>query len=400
MNLLHLIGSMNPKSGGPCQGIRNTTKEMETLGIIREVVCLDDPNESFLKEDFFPIEALGPVKNKWFYSPALIPWLLKNLNRFDVVILNGLWIYPGYALNKSLNILKERAKSSEENKLKVPKFFIMPHGMLDPYFQKAPSRKFKALRNTIYWNLIENKIILNADGLLFTCESELKLARESFHPYFPKKEINVGYGIQPPPAFTQAMNDLFLQKCPQLKNDNFLLFLSRIHEKKGIDLLLKAYNNVWTKKTTANLPKLVIAGPGMETVYGKKMEKFVHEHKLENQVFFSGMLSGPIKWGAFYASEAFILPSHQENFGIAVVEALACGKPVLISNQVNIYKEIENEGGGLVARDSLEGTQKLLENWFNLPIMEKKQMGEKAKVVYEVNFNIVNSTKMLVEAIS
>jgi glycosyltransferase involved in cell wall biosynthesis len=398
MNLLHLIGSMNPKSGGPCQGIRNTATEMEKLGIIREVVSLDDPSEPFLKEDSFHVEALGPGKSRWCYSAKLVPWLEKNLSRFDVVILNGLWLYPGFALNKTLDKLKN--KKSKQGEIKLPKFFIMPHGMLDPYFQKAPSRKLKALRNTIYWSLIEKNIISNADGILFTCESELKLAKQSFNLYSPKKEINVGYGIQPPPAFVPAMRDLFLERCPQLQDDNFLLFLSRIHEKKGTDLLLRAYYNILMINLNAKLPKLVIAGPGMDTVYGKKMQKFVHEHKLERQVFFPGMLSGNVKWGAFYASDAFILPSHQENFGIAVVEALACGKPVLISNQVNIYKEIENKGGGLVVQDTLEGTQQLLESWLELPIIQKKQMGEKAKAIYEESFDIVNSTRILIEALN
>ena len=78
------------------------------------------------------------------------------------------------------------------------------------------------------------------------------------------------------------------------------------------------------------------------------------------------MLTGHAKWGAFYGAEAFILPSHQENFGIAVVEALACGKPVLISKQVNIWHEIIEGGGGLVEEDTTAGTLRLLESWQRL----------------------------------
>jgi hypothetical protein len=77
------------------------------------------------------------------------------------------------------------------------------------------------------------------------------------------------------------------------------------------------------------------------------------------------MLSGAAKWGALYGCEAFVLPSHQENFGIAVVEALACGKPVLISDQVNIWREIVEDGAGLVEGDAEEGVEKLLRKFFD-----------------------------------
>jgi glycosyltransferase involved in cell wall biosynthesis len=75
------------------------------------------------------------------------------------------------------------------------------------------------------------------------------------------------------------------------------------------------------------------------------------------------MLTGDAKWGALYGCDAFILPSHQENFGIAVVEALACGKPVLISNKVNIWREIEKDRAGTVRDDTVSGTKRLLDYW-------------------------------------
>jgi glycosyltransferase involved in cell wall biosynthesis len=112
------------------------------------------------------------------------------------------------------------------------------------------------------------------------------------------------------------------------------------------------------------------------------------------------MLTGDSKWGAFYGCEAFILPSHQENFGIAVVEALACGKPVLISNKINIYKEIEKEGAGFINEDNLNGTISNLNKWFNLTDEAKIKMSYKAYSVYENNFKIEISANKLIDSVS
>lgn len=103
--LLHVISSMNPKSGGPCQGIRNYNS-VKTNKYVREVVCLDNPNEEFLKQGEMPKHALGEANNIWGYSSKLLPWLVKNLPKYDVVIINGLWQYTAYATWKAVRILK------------------------------------------------------------------------------------------------------------------------------------------------------------------------------------------------------------------------------------------------------------------------------------------------------
>ena len=107
------------------------------------------------------------------------------------------------------------------------------------------------------------------------------------------------------------------------------------------------------------------------------------------------MLEGDAKWGAFHACEAFLLPSHQENFGIAVVEALACGKPVLISDQVNIWREIEADGAALVAPDTLDGTQSLLRRWLALPDAARAAMGQAARRCFETRFEIGRAAERL-----
>jgi len=400
MKILHIIGSMHPASGGPCQGIRNSNPEMVRLGSYREVVTLDDPGASFLGSDDFPVHAVGPGKGPWQYSAKLIPWLTANVARFDVVVINGLWIYSSYAGWKVLRALRTQNLKHKQVKTKIPKLFIMPHGMLDPYFQRDSRRRLKAIRNFFYWMFIEKRVVNDADGILFTCQMELLLARETFLCYKPKSEINVGYGIISPPAFSTDQYQAFFKNCPGLNSHKYFLFISRIHQKKGVDLLIKSYAAV-AKQGRKNLPKLVIAGPGLDTSFGEKMVNLAASFpEIKDFVFFPGMLTGDAKWGAFYGCEAFVLPSYQENFGIAVVEAMACQKPVLISNQINIWIEIKEGRAGIVASDSLQGTISMFNDWLSLSDEEQSNMGKRALDVFEKKFNVEYSSSTFLNALS
>ena len=112
-------------------------------------------------------------------------------------------------------------------------------------------------------------------------------------------------------------------------------------------------------------------------------------------ICFPGMLQGDAKWGAFYGCEAFVLPSHQENFGIAVVEALACRKPVLISDQVNIYQEIANSGAGMVCRDTADGVNQMVRDWVGLPEGERREMQMAARRCFDELFEASKAAEKL-----
>lgn len=379
MRILRIYISMDPKQGGPCQGIRNIVPELQTLGIENEVVCLDDPNSEYLGQDPFPIHTLGEAKTPWKYNKNLLPWLLGHFHRFDTVIIHGLWSYYSYAAIKAI-------RKYRKNNTLVPKVYIMPHGMLDPYFQRAKERRLKALRNNVYWKIIENRVINEADGVLFTCEEELLLARTTFPNYKPKREFNVGYGIQPPPSYKTIMREAFAAAVPQWDEKPYFIFLSRIDPKKGVDHLIRAYLKL--EKELETVPQLIVAGPGLDRPYGAAMQQLA---STSPNILFPGMLGGDAKWGAFYESEVFVLPSHQENFGIAVVEALACSKPVLISDKVNIWREIENGNGGFLGKDTEKETYDLLKKWLSLSADKQLQMSKAAQEVYKNHFTIAQA---------
>lgn len=385
---------MDPASGGPAQGIRNNIPFWEQRGIIPTILSFDNANAAFLEKGLSI--AIGPVKNPWAYVPKAMDWLLHHLCDYDVVLIHGLWLYNGYAVKKAVKQLKRLGK-------KVPKVFIMPHGMLDPYFQKAAERRLKAIRNVVYWHLIEKTVVNEADGVLFTCEEELQLAKTTFTGYRPKATYNVGYGIVPPPMFSSGQQVAFYSKCEAVVDRPYFLFLSRIHQKKGVDILLKAYASMCNYCTNHAilLPDLVIAGPGMDTDYGSDLRALQGEFpQLEGKVHYPGMLQGDAKWGALYGAELFVLPSHQENFGIAIVEAMACKTPVLITNRVNIWQEIAQGEGGIVVDDTVESVLSALQTWIGMNDQEKTEMGEQAYATYHSHFTAEATSKKFTEVIS
>lgn len=387
MKILHVITSMNPKRGGVCQVLRNLNPYLIEKEIHVEIVSLDNEDDDFGIQDDFIIHKIGQGKTSYQYQPRLEKWLRDNALNFDCIVVHGLWQYPNYALNKAIRILKGQNK-------KVPKVVIMPHGMLDPYFQKSPERKWKALRNEIVWSLIEKKCINEADIIFFTCDEEMRLAATTFKDYKPLKVANVGLGIQPPPVNTDSFKQAFYDKCPTIKGERYFLFLSRIDEKKGVDLLINAYNKLAGENS--DLPNLVIAGP-LETDYAEAMVQLASDNQ---KIYFVGMLKDMAKWGAFYNCDAYLLPSHQENFGIAIVEAMACRKPVLITKNINIWSEIIKGQGGWIAdlqeKNDLKNTLSEVANQSKEELLLK---GSNAFETYQNNFKIESCANKFIKTL-
>jgi glycosyltransferase involved in cell wall biosynthesis len=383
LKILHVIGSLSPASGGPPEAIRQLVKAYIEVGDGIEVVCLDKPDASYLSGIPCPVHALGEsYLGRYGFSPRLWRWLHVNAHRFNGIVMNGIWTFPGIAVRFA-------ARSADRP------YGIFTHGALDPWFNtKYP---LKHLKKILYWPF-QHAVLRDAEAVFFTTETERNLALTSFRPS-KWNSVVVPYGINDPDERRRKpqlspMNfeerqtypperrgnpaeqiEAFYGEFPELRGRRFLLFLARIHEKKGCDLLLQAF-----AKVAANVPDvdLVIAGPDQAKMRAK-LEQLAEKLGISKRVHWPGLIGGDFKWGAIRASDAFVLPSHQENFGIAVVEALAVGRPVLISNQVNIWPDINSDSVGLVDDDTLEGTERLLRRWFDLQPEEREAMAARAR---------------------
>lgn len=362
LKILHIIVSFSPDGGGPPEALRQLVKAYKKIGSQIEVVCLDKPDAPYLKDIQCTVHALGQCYlGKYGLSSRLLRWLRENANRFDGIVMNGIWTFPGVAT------------WIEARRARTP-YGIFVHGALDPWFNKT--YPLKHLKKLIYWP-VQHAVLHGAEAVFFTTHAERDLALQSFR----KSEwtsVVVPYGIVDPeedrPDHAQQMN-AFFASMPQLRERRYLLFLARIHEKKGCDLLIQAFAQLAASAPDVDL---VIAGPDQVGLQ-HKLQRMAAELGIAARVHWPGFLGGDRKWGAIRACDAFVLPSHQENFGIAVVEALASERPVLISNQVNIWEDIEADQVGIVGDDTLQGTEKVLRQWLSLAQGEREEMAKRAR---------------------
>jgi glycosyltransferase involved in cell wall biosynthesis len=380
MKLLHLIRTLDPAIGGPIEVLRQFGQAATRKGNAVEVVTLDAPEAQFLAGFPLPVHALGPAKGRFGYTDRLVPWLIANGKRYDVVVVEGLWQFHSYGAWKALAG-------------RIP-YVVFTHGMLDPWFKKR--YPLKHLKKSLFWWTCQYRVLRAASAVVHTCEQEAVLARESFPSLRNCNQVVSPLGVAGPPATIEQDRAAFLEHFPELADRRLLLFLSRIHPKKGCDLLIEAFARVASDHPDSHL---VMAGPD-EIGWKDELVRSAAARGVADRITWTGMLTGELKWGAFHSAEAFILPSHSENFGMVIAEALACGAPVLISDKVNIWREIERDGAGIVQPDTLQGTVELLQRWFALDGSVSNDMRRRARTCFVQRFEIENAAQSFIELMS
>jgi len=377
LRYLELVSTVDPRAGGVVAGITALARQRALSGSTTTVVSLDAPDAFPDLQAPFQWIGLGARGRVYRYSPAYVPWLRSHARDYDRVIINGLWQYHSYGAWRALHALG------------IP-YAVFPHGMLDPWFKHT--YPLKHVKKMLYWWWADYRVLRDAAVVCFTCDQERLLARQSFWRY-RARECVVGYGVDDPPRASPAQAAAFAAAVPEARGGRrILLFLSRIQEKKGCDLLVRAFAAVLAVDPHWHL---VMAGPDQEG-WRAHLERLARELGIAARISWPGMLTGDAKWGAFRAAEAFCLPSHQENFGVVVAEALACGCPVLLSDQVNIWREAIDGGAGLVAPDTVAGISDLLTRWNASPAREA--MRSQARPTFLRHFHIQAAARRIGQA--
>jgi len=378
LKILQLVHTLDPSVGGVAASVLALSRGLARRGHKLDIVVLDDSASPWLADIALPIHALGAGLTSYRYSSKLLPWLKKQGGDYDRVIVNGIWQYLSFAA------WRRYAGSS------IP-YYVFPHGMLDPWFKET--FPLKHLKKWLYWPCAEYRVLRNAAAVIFTSEEERSQARKSFWLYRCREKVSP-LGVEAPPISSNAKSE-FLSRYPQLQNTRIFLFLGRLHPKKGCDMLLEAFAQMRSNDSIS----LILAGPD-QVGWESDLRRQVTRLNLTNRIVFTGMLEGPMKQGAFASAEAFVLPSHQENFGISVVEALAARVPVLISNRVNIWREIEADRAGYVESDDLAGTTRLLQRWIGTAPAEREMVRENARRCFEQRFEIDRAVESLLQILN
>ena len=378
LKILQLVHTLDPSVGGVATSVLALSRGLARRGHKIDIVVLDEASAPWIQDVDLSVHALGSGLTSYRYSRALLPWLRKHGGEYDRVVVNGIWQYLSFA------VWRRYAGSS------IP-YYVFPHGMLDPWFKET--FPLKHLKKWLYWPWAEYRVLRDAAGVIFSSEEERLQARKSFRLYRAREKVSP-LGVEASPILPDAKSE-FLSRYSQLQNARNLLFLGRLHPKKGCDILLDAFARLSSRESTS----LILAGPD-QIGWEKDLRRQVESLNLTDRVVFTGMLQGAMKQGAFASADAFVLPSHQENFGISVVEALAAGIPVLISNRVNIWREIDADRAGYIESDDLAGTTRLLQRWIDTPPAERETIRQNARHCFAQRFEIDRAVDSLLRILN
>jgi glycosyltransferase involved in cell wall biosynthesis len=353
--IIHVTASLSRRGGGIPPVIWSLARQTQKLGNESIVSGLKDEDfDADCRSQTVPVIA-GAVCGPWAlgYSPELRRTLGGQIRANDVVHVHGIWMYPGALAFK----LSRRAGCRR---------VVSPHGMLEPW-----ALKHSRLKKRVAGWLFETRNLHTADCLHALCDAEA----ENFRQYGLRNPIAIipnGVELEePPPGHNQP--DL-LGEYPQLKERQLLLFLSRVHPKKGLPDLFHA----WAKTGAGDKNwSLLVVGPN-ELDHESELRKLADDLKISRHIHFMGPAYGSKKQQWLRAADAFVLPSHSEGFSMAVLEAAAAGLPVLLTKECN-FPELAAVGAAVEVPAGLAGIPEGLQQFLQLTQAQRGLMGSKGK---------------------
>ena len=344
MKILHVIPSFAPawRYGGTVTLAVSLTRELARQGHEVTVMTtnidgpgvLDVPLERPVSMDgvdvcYFPVE-----HPRWYcFSRPLARALRQQVAQFDIVHIHSIFLWP-----TTIAAFWCRKRG-------VP-YLISPHDLLNPAgikkaYQGLSASMMSRSKKWLYLNTIGRLDLNRASTILFTTSVEMD-AGGAYVRRAPQLALPLGADMPPP---DESLNSVvWRDKYPILKDKKIVLFMSRLDPKKGLDILLAALGSISSRRRDF---ALVVAGSG-DPQYESKLRSLVTGLGLQDITLFVGMVEHDDKWALLREADLFALPSHHEAFPNAVVEAMAAGLPVVVSEHVGISDAIHKAGVGLV----------------------------------------------------
>ncbi|RKZ22615.1 hypothetical protein DRQ23_04715 [bacterium] len=333
------------KYGGPVHSLHLLLKELKKQGLNIQVytTTLFQKDNMYMERivDGVPVKyfPISPLSGSYGYSPGLRIHLKNTVQLFNLVIISSTWEYSTYT---AMSVCTGN---------NVP-FIFIPRGML----QRRTFRS-KLWKKYPYYKILIEKPLNQARAIVFTSEFEREDTLK--HIKLKSKTPVIPNGLNINSLIKEASSNIH-KNFDKLEDKFLITFIGRFVWTKGLNNLILAF-----AKLSKEFPHvhLVLAGDGEEG-YKRKMQCWIKKENIEDRVTFTGFLTGSMKFSLLKASDIFVLPSYSENFGMALVEAMAAGVPVLTTNKVGIYKEVERERAGIVVTPEPEsiyyGLKKLL----------------------------------------
>jgi len=362
MKILHVIPSLSPKRGGPSFAVREMAQAIAGQGQEVHVVATDDDGREHLSVCLDqPIIEQGVTyhyfrRQTQFYTASwpLTRWLARHVDEYDLVHIHALFSYS--PLPAAYYAMRHH----------VP-YIVRPLGTLNRWGIQNRRAHFKQMS----LRFIERPLLRRAAASHFTCEQERQEAC-AVGVHEPSFVLPLGLDLRL--YQNLPIRENFLSRYPGLKKKTLLLFLSRLDPKKGIDLLLPAFAQVHRDHPDITL---LVAGSG-EPAFVKQLQAQAQALNIEQAIIWVGFVAGEEKLSLLAATDLFVLPSYSENFGIAVVEAMAAGLPVVISDQVGIHHEVASNKAGLIVECTVASLALALDRLVE-DVEQRKMMGRNGR---------------------
>jgi glycosyltransferase involved in cell wall biosynthesis len=331
VKILHVIPSVSARDGGPSLAVLQMSRALRAAGHDVLVATTDADGPSRLAVPLGTPTLFEGVPVVFFsrrgsdsfkYSAGLARWLRGNVNTFDVVHIHAVFSHA--------SLVAGAACLSKG----VP-YVVRPLGSLDPW-----SLRQRWFRKRVFWYLFVRRMLRKASAIHYTARPEMEMAEAG---------LGLSGGVVIPLGVENALLEA-RELALAVPGAPYVLSLSRIHPKKNIEAFLEAFAGLM-KEGPAMRWHYVIAGDGDDS-YLRMLRDLVRRHSLEEFVEFVGWQDGEKKERLLRGASLFVLPSFQENFGLGVAEALACGVPVLVTPAVNLAAGIRENRAGWVAGPS------------------------------------------------
>jgi len=377
MKILQVVPSYSPSWGGPSKVVHDLTKQLSSRGLDVDILttCSDG-------ELLYPVQNgvnLIAFKRNYLsklwtgFSWEIYGFLRESIKEYDLIHIHELWHYPHlmssrFALNNNIPYL------------------IAVHGELEDW-----CLGHKRFKKQLYSLSIQKNLLRKARNIHALTSNE-KLSINKYLNNELEDIITIPNGINLVEFSSLPHRGGFKRQYAQLIDGNYILFMGRINIKKGLDILIEAF------KCLANEYKelyLVIAGPDNEG-YAQELRELLKYTKLANKTIFTGMLTGEDKLQAFVDAELLVLPSYSEGFPIVLIEAMACGVPVVMSNKAGISREVELNKAGVIVETNPESLYKGIKNLLDHEELRKK-VAENGKRFVKNNYDIEKITDKLIE---